>query len=112
MGDIVHGDKYGGDNVHRDKIVHAVPRERRPAAPRPVILLMSANPDRRQPLRLDEERREIDRVVTYARADDRLAVHKADAVRLDDLQPALLRHRPAIVHFSGHGSATEGILVT
>lgn len=73
---------------------------------------MSANPDRQAPLRLDEERREIDRVVTYAQAGDRLAVRTADALRLDDLQPKLLHYRPVIAHFSGHGSASAGILLT
>jgi hypothetical protein len=112
MGDTVYGDKYGGDRVHGTKFVGVEPG-RRPRRPRPqVILLMSANPDRRQPLRLDEERREIDRAVTYAQASDRLAVRTADAVRLDDLQAELLRHRPAIAHFSGHGSASTGILLT
>lgn len=109
MGDRVYGDKYGGDHVRGDKIVFA----REPGrARRRVILLMSANPDREQPLRLDEERREIDNAVTYAQASDRLAVRTADAMRVDDLQSALLRHRPAIAHFSGHGSGSAGILLT
>jgi len=112
MGDTVYGDKYGGDRVHGDKIVGREPERRPGRARRQVILLMSANPDRQQPLRLDEERREIDRAVTFAQAGDRLAVRTADAVRLDDLQSALLRHGPAIAHFSGHGSASAGILVT
>ena len=112
MGDTVHGDKYGGDRVHGDKIIRVGPGRRPGRARRQVILLMSANADRQQPLRLDEEHREIDHAVTYAQAGDRLEVRTADAVRLDDLQSALLRHRPAIAHFSGHGSASAGILLT
>lgn len=113
MGDTVHGDKYGGDRVHGPKIVFGSPplvrpSPRRPAAPR-VVLLMSANPDREQPLRLDVERREIDLAVRHA--EDRLVVRTADAIRLDDLQQVLLRHEPTIAHFSGHGSASEGIVV-
>jgi hypothetical protein len=106
MGDFVHGDKYGGDRVHGDKIVHD---GRPPPVRRRTILVMSANPVGQQSLRLDEERRAIDRAVSPA--GDRLEVRTADAVRLDDLQPALLRHRPVIAHFSGHGSASAGILV-
>ncbi len=109
MGDIVHGDKYGGDRVEGNKVVnvHSAHRERRPPK---VILLMGANPDR--DLRLDEERRQIDHAVTSARAGDRLAIRTADAVRLHDLQSTLLRHKPAIAHFSGHGTASAGIVVT
>jgi hypothetical protein len=110
VGDTVYGDKYGGDRVHGDKIVNPRGGGRRRAERRKVILLMSANPVG-QPLQLDEERREIDRAVAYAQANDRLVVRTADAVRLDDLQSALLRYRPAIAHFSGHGLASAGILV-
>ena len=49
--------------------------------------------------------------MALAQAGDRLEVRAADAVRLDDLQTALLRHRPAVVHFSGHGHPVEGIQV-
>lgn len=117
MGDIVHGDKVHGDKVHGDKVhgdkIVGIDRGRRPGRPRRrVILLMSANPDRQQPLRLDEERREIDRAVRYAQASDRLAVRTADAMRLNDLQSELQRYKPAIAHFSGHGSASAGILLT
>ncbi len=105
--DVVHGDVVHGDKVGRDKIIYG-DRER-PAERRPTILVMSANPAGQQLLRLDEERRAIDRVVRTAGG--RLAVRSADALRLDDLQPALARHRPVIAHFSGHGSASNGILV-
>jgi hypothetical protein len=112
MGDTVYGDKSGGDNVAGNKYIYTGGNgPAAPPRPRKVILLMSANPSREQPLRLDEERREIDRAVAQAQAGDRLEVHTADAVRLDDLQYALLRHRPAIAHFSGHGRV-EGIQVT
>src|SRR5262249_46272688 len=33
------------------------------------------------------------------------------AVRVSDLQAALLRHQPDIVHFSGHGSHSSGIVL-
>jgi hypothetical protein len=113
MGDTIFGDKYGGDHVRGDKIVNQNTgwQARRPV-PRKVILVMSANPDRTRILRVDEERREIDRAVRHAQAGDRLAIHTADALRLDDLQQALLHHRPTIAHFSGHGDAFTGIAVT
>jgi len=106
MGDDVGGNKYGGDHVEGDKIIG----EGRPSRKRPrTIVVMSANPVDQQLLRLDEERRAIDRAVSPA--GDRLEVRTADAVRLDELQPALVRHRPVVAHFSGHGSASQGILV-
>ncbi len=112
MGDTVYGNKYGGDHVQRDKIVN-VHGDRTPEpGRRKTILLMSANPDRTQPLRLDEERREIDLAVTSAQAGNRIEVRTADALRLDDLQSALLRYRPVIAHFSGHAHASTGVVVT
>ncbi|MBO4207658.1 CHAT domain-containing protein [Micromonospora echinofusca] len=124
-GDKVYGNKFGGDLVQGDKHVYGpghVPDDGRHSGSRPhgggvhrresrVILLMTANPLRTSALRLDQERRAIDQVVTLAQAGDWLTVRTADAVRLDDLQTALLRHRPVIAHFSGHGSQSHGILV-
>ncbi len=112
MGDTIYGNKYGGDHVEGDKIVNMRGDDRARRGPRKVILLMSASQDLGQPLRLDEERREIDFAVTTAQAGDRLEIHTADALRLDDLQSSLLRYTPAIAHFSGHGSATDGIVVS
>ncbi|GID28967.1 CHAT domain-containing protein [Paractinoplanes brasiliensis] len=110
MGDFVAGDKYGGDRVHGDKIVMGQP-PRPPRQPK-VILMLSANPLTTQPLRLDEEHRAVDLAVAHAGASHLLEVRIADAVRLDDLPYALLRHRPAVVHFSGHGDPVRGIQVT
>jgi len=110
MGDTIFGNKYGGDIVHGDK--HVIHGPIAPAvAPRKIILLLSANADSQPPLRLDHERRAIDLVVAQSRASSRLDVRTADAVRLDDLHDALLRHRPVIAHFSGHGHPREGIQV-
>jgi hypothetical protein len=101
----VLGDKVGGDKVAGDKIIYAGGRR-----PRPKVLIMSANVDGRQPLRLDREHREIG--LAILRAGDTLDLRIADALRLEDLQPSLQHHQPAIVHFSGHGSAAYGILVS
>ena len=55
------------------------------------------------PLRLDEEVREIDAALRQGEFRDRFELRQQLAVRPTDLQTALLRHRPQIVHFSGHG---------
>src|SRR5689334_4330800 len=111
MGNWVMGDYVNGDKVNGDKIVHA-PRPSRTRPEPKVVLLMSANADGRRPLRLDREHREVDSAIWNAHAAERLELRVADAVRLDDLQGALLRHRPVIAHFSGHGSAAYGIMVS
>jgi hypothetical protein len=113
VGDTILGDKHGGDNVAGHKyVIHGqTPTPPVAVVPCRVILLLSANADGQQPLRLDEERRVIDRMVAHSRAGSRLEVRTADAVRLDDLHDALLRHRPVIAHFSGHGHPQDGIQV-
>jgi hypothetical protein len=114
MGDMVFGNKSGGDNIAGNKYeFHGVPRPAAAAAPEPrdVILLLTANADGHHPLRLDQERRTIDEAVAHSRGASRLDVRSADALRLEDLHTALLRHRPVIAHFSGHGHPTEGIQV-
>lgn len=110
MGDVIHGNKYGGDHVEGDKIINRSPAPRPRPKRRPVISLMSANSADR-PLRIDVERREISDAITMAGAGDRLELRTADALRLSDLHQTLLAHEPAIAHFSGHGSASAELMV-
>jgi len=56
-------------------------------------------------LRLAKEHREIDEKIRLSGASDQLELDERLAVRVTDLQDALLRANPDIVHFSGHGSA-------
>lgn len=74
------------------------------------ILLLAANPTDTQRLRVDEEMRAIDQALRQAeyRVFD---LRSHGAVRIDDLQELLLRHRPDIVHFSGHGSQHNAIIL-
>jgi hypothetical protein len=111
-GDVIHGNKYGGDHVQGVKIVYSSQPSpaQRPVGQRPVIMLMSANSTDR-PLRIDLERREISEAGAKAGARGRLELRNADALRLGDLQRTLLAHQPAIAHFSGHGDATQGVMV-
>lgn len=76
------------------------------------ILLLTANPiDARYRLRLDEEAREIDEKIQVGSKREEFEVVSQWAVRPADLQKALLRHCPNVVHFSGHGSKTQGIVL-
>lgn len=68
------------------------------------ILFLGANPEGAQALRLDHEIREIDLALRQAEFRDGFELRQQLAVRPNDLQAALLRHRPQIVHFSGHGN--------
>jgi hypothetical protein len=75
------------------------------------ILFLAANPKDTQPLRLDEEVRSIDEALRLSEFGRRFDLRQQWAVRVGDLQSALLRHKPHIVHFSGHGSASSEIVL-
>jgi pterin-4a-carbinolamine dehydratase len=75
------------------------------------ILFLAANPADTERLRLDEEVRAIDKVLNNARYRDSFELKSHWAVQVDDLQDLLLRYRPDIVHFSGHGSGSSEIVL-
>jgi hypothetical protein len=75
------------------------------------ILFFAANPFDSSKLRLGEEAREIDNKIRSADFRDSFTLIPQLAVRAADLQGALLRHKPHIVHFSGHGNRTRGIVL-
>ena len=62
-------------------------------------------------LALDEEARSIEEKVRDAKHRDSVVVKTRWAVRPDDLQQALLEIDPSVVHFSGHGGGTVGIVM-
>ena len=67
------------------------------------ILFLGANPAGTTRLALDHEVREITGKLRATPHGARFEFVQEWAVRVSDLQAALLRHRPQIVHFSGHG---------
>ena len=75
------------------------------------ILFLAANPKGTPALRLDEEIRGIDLALRQADFGDRFDIKQHWAVRVTDLQGYLLRHKPDIVHFSGHGSLSSQIIL-
>jgi CHAT domain-containing protein len=75
------------------------------------ILFLAANPKDTDRLRLDEEVRTIDERLREADYRDRLVLVPHFAVRREDLQQALLRYQPHVVHFSGHGSTSGAIIL-
>lgn len=79
---------------------------------RPIkILFLAANPSDSSRLRLDEEIRSIDHALRQAEFRDKFEIEQHWAVRVIDLQGYLLRHKPDIVHFSGHGTPASEIIL-
>lgn len=74
------------------------------------ILILSANPRGTTPLRLDQEVREIEEILQKARNRDSFELLIKPAVRTTDIQQIMLENRPQIVHFSGHGSGSQGLV--
>lgn len=68
-----------------------------------VVLFLGANPDGSARLRLDREVREIRRALEQTALRDRFKLETLWASSFEDLLDGLLRHGPAVVHFSGHG---------
>jgi len=75
------------------------------------ILFLAANPLGTIRLRLDEESRSIDQVLRQTDFRERFAISQHWAVRVTDVQELLLRHKPDIVHFRGHGSVSSEIIL-
>lgn len=75
------------------------------------ILFLAANPLNTTPLRLSEEMRTIDERLRSSEHRDRFEILQHWAVRVSDIQEHLLRHKPHIIHFSGHGSVAGEIIL-
>jgi hypothetical protein len=68
-----------------------------------MILYLASNPEGTEQLALDQEAREIEEKLRMSKHRDRFILRTRWAVRTDDLLQAFNEHKPAIVHFSGHG---------
>ena len=75
------------------------------------ILFLAANPTGTTQLALDEECRQITTKIRAADHRDSLELITRWAVRPEDLLQHLNEHRPHVVHFSGHGTPTEKIVL-
>lgn len=73
------------------------------------ILILTANPRDTDELRLGEEAREIAEGLELAQQRDNFEIITRWATRPADLQRALMKFKPAIVHFSGHGIGEQGL---
>ena len=75
------------------------------------ILILAANPKTTLSLRLDEEVREIDALLQRAKKRDQFEIKQKWAVRIQDVYQALLDFKPQFVHFSGHGTGEDGLVL-
>ena len=76
------------------------------------ILFLSSNPWNVSRILVDEEAREVFERIHEGPHHDRFELHNQVAVRPRDLQRLLLKYRPHIVHFSGHGSKRQRIVLS
>lgn len=76
------------------------------------ILFLSSNPWNVSRILVDEEAREVFDKIHEGPYRDRFEVHSHVAVRPRDLQRLLLKYRPHIIHFSGHGSKQRKIILS
>lgn len=75
------------------------------------ILFLAANPKDTGWLRLDEEVRDIQEGLRLSPGRSSIHFQVQWATRIQDLRRSLLEHTPHIVHFSGHGAGTEGLVL-
>lgn len=76
------------------------------------VLFLSANPSTLSHLSIDEEQRAITQRLRQSGLSEKLELRTEAAVRPTELPAALLRYKPRIVHFSGHGSQSGELLLS
>ena len=75
------------------------------------ILFLLSNPKNISRIRLDEELREVSDRIERAKLRHRFELIPLLAVRPRDVMRGLLEYQPHVLHFAGHGSPTEGIVL-
>src|SRR5258708_28086102 len=75
------------------------------------ILFLAANPLTTSWIRVDEEARQVREKLERGSKADQFELLTYPATRAADLQELLMKNEPHIVHFSGHGSLAEKIIL-
>ncbi len=75
------------------------------------LLLLAANSVDTVDSRASDEIQAIDRAIQAAPFRDSFDVRKEPAIRVSDIGPSLLKHRPEILHISAHSRETEGLVL-
>ena len=75
------------------------------------VLFIASNPEDQGSLRLDEEIREIQKNIKLSKHRDSVCLESIWATRPTDLLQAINEYKPTVVHFSGHGSDRDELLL-
>jgi hypothetical protein len=75
------------------------------------ILFLAANPNDQTQLKLGEEYRDVLSLIRASDFRDRIELTMRLALRHSDLAQALMEEQPHIVHFSGHGSNRDELIL-
>ncbi|EAC0924584.1 CHAT domain-containing protein [Salmonella enterica subsp. enterica] len=75
------------------------------------VLFLASNPQDQGQLRLDEEVRSIKEMITKPRHRDAVKLESCWAVRPGDILQYMNEYMPTIVHFSGHGSSNDELVL-
>lgn len=75
------------------------------------VLLVSASPTGKDPLRVDYEFRDIENKVATTPARDHVRFVHINAARFEELRGGLLRHRPHVLHISSHGLSDGSLML-
>jgi hypothetical protein len=86
-------------------------RDPRNSAYAVTILFLGANPSDKTRLALGQQVREITQRLRATTHGSKFHIIQEWAVRSAELQACLLRHKPDVIHFSGHGNSEGQILV-
>jgi hypothetical protein len=78
---------------------------------RHTILFLAANPQGGNPLALGEECSEIQRELKMTRHRDDFRFESRWAVSIDELMRHLMELDPIVIHFSGHGGGSAGLVL-
>jgi hypothetical protein len=88
-----------------------VPSHTRTCAKKHVILFLAANPYASSLLKLGEECAEIQRELKMTLNRDDFHVESRWAVGIDEFMRHLTELDPTVIHFSGHGGSTSGLML-
>lgn len=76
---------------------------------RVTILFLAACPDNESRIRSDKELRTLQETLQQSTFPDTYQLHDVQCCKVRDIAAALRKHKPSILHFSGH--ASKGILI-
>lgn len=81
------------------------------AAKKQKILFLAATPENQVMLNLGKELRKIKDELSASTHRDKFDLESEMAVKIPTITKAMQVHKPQIVHFSGHGSGEQGLVV-